>query len=80
MNINTDNAVSLAEASQNFSKVASMADLKGSVIIMKNNVPHYVLMEYGQTEPEQPAHNKDLFEISRKMIDRNRKAYEVLAK
>ena len=42
--------------------------------------PRYVLMELAQTEEEQLADNDDLLEISRRLIDRNRKAYEVLAK
>ena len=80
MNVNTDSVISITEANQNFSKVTRLADLNGAVIILKNDKPRYVLMELAQTEEEQLADNDDLLEISRILIDRNRKAYEVLAK
>lgn len=33
-------------AKQNFSKVARIMDVDGVTVIMKNNVPRYVLFEY----------------------------------
>ena len=45
MVINTDNLVSITEANQNFSRVARMVDENGAAVILKNNVPRYVLME-----------------------------------
>ena len=80
MNVNTSNVVSITEANQDFSKVARMVDQNGPVIIMKNNTPRYVLMEFKQEEMEQIADDEDLLEISRRLIERNREAYEVLAK
>jgi hypothetical protein len=49
MVINTDNLVSITEANQNFSRVARMVDENGAAVILKNNVPRYVLMEFSQT-------------------------------
>ena len=46
MVINTDNLVSITEANQNFSRVARMVDENGTAVILKNNVPRYVLMEF----------------------------------
>ena len=80
MNVNTSNLVPITEANQDFSKVARMVDQNGPVIIMKNNTPRYVLMEFKQEEMEQIADDEDLLEISRRLIERNREAYEVLAK
>jgi antitoxin Phd len=76
----SDNAVSFDEAEQNFSKVASMADQNGHAVIFKNNAPRYVLVEFAKYEKERLAGNDELLEISGRLIDRNRKAYEVLAK
>ena len=53
MVINTDNLVSITEANQNFSRVARMVDENGAAVILKNNVPRYVLMEFSQVEDEQ---------------------------
>ena len=47
--------VSITEANQNFSKVARLVDENGSVIILKNNVPRYLVMEFSAAEQEQLA-------------------------
>ena len=80
MVINTDNLVSITEANQNFSRVARMVDENGAAVILKNNVPRYVLMEFSQVEDEQQAKDEDILEISKRQIAKNKQAYEVLAK
>lgn len=80
MVINTDNLVSITEANQNFSRVARMVDENGAAVILKNNVPRYVLMEFSQVEDEQQAKDEDIHEISKRLIAKNKQAYEVLAK
>ena len=80
MAINTDNLVSITEANQNFSRVARMVDENGAAVILKNNVPRYVLMEFSQVEDEQQAKDEDILEISKRLIAKNKQAYEVLAK
>ena len=80
MVINTDNLVSITDANQNFSRVARMVDENGAAVILKNNVPRYVLMEFSQVEDEQQAKDEDLLEISKRLIAKNKQAYEVLAK
>ena len=60
MVINTDNLVSITEANQNFSRVARMVDENGTAVILKNNVPRYVLMEFSQVEDEQQAKDEDI--------------------
>ena len=80
MNINTNNLVSITEANQNFSKVARLVDERGAVIILKNNVPRYLVMKFSSAEQEQLAADEDVLSISRRLIEKNRQAYEVLAK
>ena len=80
MVINTDNLVSITEANQNFSRGARMVDENGAAVILKNNVPRYVLMEFSQVEDEQQAKDEDILEISKRLITKNKQAYEVLAK
>lgn len=80
MVINTDNLVSITEANQNFSRVARMVDENGAAVILKNNVPRYVLMEFSQVEDKQQAKDEDILEISKRLISKNKQAYEVLAK
>lgn len=80
MNINTKNLVSITEANQNFSRVARMVDENGSVVILKNNTPRYLLIEFEKAEKEQLADDEDLLAISKRLIAKNREAYEELAK
>ena len=80
MNINTKNLVSITEANQNFSKVARLVDENGSVIILKNNVPRYLVIEFSSAEEEQLAADEDVMAISKRLIEKNRQAYEILAK
>lgn len=80
MMINTDNLVSITEANQNFSRVARKVDENGAAVILKNNVPRYILMEFSQLENEQQAKDEDILEISKRLMSKNKQAYEVLAK
>ena len=80
MMINTDNLVSITDANQNFSRVARMVDENGAAIILKNNVPRYILMESNQLEEEQIAGDEDIQDISKRLMAKNKHAYEVLAK
>ena len=68
MNINTNNLISITEANKNFSKVARLVDENGSAVIMKNNVPRYLIIEFGQAEKEQAASDEDVMSISKRLI------------
>ena len=80
MLIDTRNIVSMTEANQNFSKVARLVDDNGSAIILKNNKPRYLIIDFELSESMQTAAQESVEEISRKLINQNRKAYEELAK
>ena len=80
MMVNTNNLVSLTEANRNFSKVARLVDEHGSAVILKNNTPRYLVIEFSQAESVQEVDDDDLMKISKRLIDKNRVAYEVLAK
>ena len=57
-----------------------MVDENGAVVILKNNSPRYLLIEFEKAEKEQLADSEDLLTVSKRFIDKNREAYEVLAK
>ena len=80
MTVNTKNLVSITEANQNFSKVARLVDENGSAVILKNNVPRYVLLEFSQLETNHEAGDEDVLAISKRLMAQNKEAYEVLAK
>ncbi len=80
MTVNTDTLVSITEANRNFSKVARLVDEKGSAIILKNNVPRYVIMEFSEVEKLQTASDEDVQTVSKRLIEQNLEAYKELAK
>lgn len=80
MNINTDNLVSITEANQNFSRIARLVDEKGAVVILKNNAPRYLLVEFRQAEQAQTAYDEDVLAVSSRLISQNLSAYQELAK
>lgn len=80
MMVNTDNLISITEANQNFSKVTRMVEEKGAAVILKNNVPRYIVIEFSRAEQAQEADDEDVMSISKRLIEQNHEAYEVLAK
>lgn len=77
--VNTDNLISITEANQNFSKVTRMVEEKGAAVILKNNVPRYIVIEFSRAEQMQEASDEDIMSISKRLIEQNREAYKVLA-
>lgn len=80
MTINTNAMVSISEANQNFSKVARLVDELGTAVILKNNVPRYLVIDFSKADAEKEAADEDVLAISKRLIAKNREAYEVLAK
>lgn len=80
MTIDTNTMVSITEANQNFSKVARLVDEHGTAVILKNNVPRYLVIDFSKAEADSVAKDEDVLAISEKLIAQNREAYEVLAK
>lgn len=80
MKINVNNLISITEANQNFSRVARLVDENGTAVILKNNTPRYVILEYSQFQDEEFAKDADVEEVGRKILSRNIKAFEELSK
>lgn len=79
MTINTNTLVSITEANQNFSKVARLVDKNGSAVILKNNVPRYIVLEFSEVEKAQTAEDEDIADISQRLIAKKLEAYRELA-
>ncbi len=80
MNVNMNNLVSISEANQNFSKIARLVDENGAAVILKNNKPKYVLIEYSQLEKEEIALDSEVEQVAKNVLSRHMKAFEELAK
>ena len=80
MKININNLISITEANQNFSRVARLVDKNGAAVILKNNVPRYILMEFSQFQQEELASDDEVDSVARRILTKNRHAFEELAK
>lgn len=80
MNIDKQNSFSVTEAESDFSKVLQTVDRTGSAVILKNNVPRYLIIEFSQAEMEAAASDEEILNISKQLMKKNHIAYEELAK
>jgi len=80
MLVNTKDLISLTEANQNFSKVARMVDEKGSVIILKNNTPQYIVIDFKKLEQLGISINENLESLASQILQDNLEAFKELAR
>lgn len=80
MTIDTNTMISITEANQNFSKVTKLVDEHGTAVILKNNAPRYLVIDFNKAEKEKIAETEEVLSVSEKIIKQNMEAYEVLAK
>lgn len=79
MKVNAKRLVPLSEAIRDFSNVARIVDENGTAVILKNDVPRYLIVAFSQAEKEQSADSEDVMTISKRLIEKNRRTYELLA-
>ena len=80
MTIDTNTMISITEANQNFSKVTKLVDEKGTAVILKNNIPRYLVIDFSKADESAMASDEDVLAISQRLLKKNKEAYEVLAK
>ena len=72
MTIDTNTMVSITKANQNFSKVARLVDEHGTAVILKNNVPRYLVIDFSKAEADAEAADEDVLSISKRLLAKNR--------
>ena len=80
MTINTDNLVSITETNQNFSRVARLVDKTGAALVLKNNTPRYVILDFALLKGEELASTDEALASARSFIKKHLSAFEELAK
>ncbi len=83
MMVNTDNLVAMTEANQNFSKVVRTVDESGLAVILRNNKPRYVVVdfdEYNNIAAALQMRKAKIDGMADKLIDKNMEALLELAK
>ena len=80
MIVNTEQMLSVSEANQNFSKATRLADRHGSVIMLKNNKPSYMLISLRDNPGLELTEDEQIDVVARRVLERHRRAFEELAK
>lgn len=82
MMVNTDLLIPMTEANQNFSKVARVVDQAGMAVILKNNQPRYVVVDFGEYErlTATPTRSALISAAVDTILDENMEAFLELAK
>lgn len=80
MRINLNNLVSMTEANQNFSRVTKLVDENGAVVILKNNMPRYVVIDYSELSGRGESKTETVEAVSRRILNKHIATFEELAK
>jgi len=80
MVVDTKLLVPMTEANQNFSRVVRMVDENGIAVIMKNNKPRYMVVDFIEYEEIRKARSALIDKTANKLIDENLEAFKELAK
>lgn len=76
MTIDTNTMISITDANQNFSKVTKLVDEKGSAVILKNNAPRYLVIDFNRVENGSNDIDEDLIAISKRILIEDSIPYE----
>lgn len=79
MTINTNQMLSISEVNQNFSKATRIADKQGIVVIFKNNKPVYVMLNLQAHPMIELSDDEKVEVVAKRILEKHRKAFEVLA-
>lgn len=83
MTVETSALVPMTEANQNFSKVTRLVDEAGLAVILKNNKPRYIVVdfeEYDEFQAARAARKQKVEAAADQLIAENLEAFQELAK
>ena len=80
MVVDTKVLVPMTEANQNFSRIVRMVDENGMAVILKNNKPRYMVVDFSEYDEIRTARAALINETADKLIDENMEAFKELAK
>lgn len=83
MMVDTKNLVPMTEANQNFSRVVRMVDESGLAVILKNNKPRYIVIDFSEYEEFQLLQSLRAQRIDQeadRILNENLEAFQELAK
>ncbi len=83
MTVETSTLVPMTEANQNFSKVTRLVDEAGLAVILKNNKPRYIVVnfeEYDELQAARKERKRKIGAVADQLIAENMEALQELAK
>ena len=80
MMINTELLVPMTDANQNFSKVVRLVDEQGMAVILKNNKPRYVVVDFNEYDQIKAKREALIRGTADSIINENMEAFKELAK
>lgn len=80
MIVNTDILIPMTDANQNFSRVTRIVDEQGAAVILKNNKPKYVVVDFSEYDEFQKHRNNIIETTANRIIEQNLEAFKELAK
>jgi antitoxin Phd len=80
MLINTEKMITITEANRNFSKFTKMVDEMKAVIVMKNNKPQYIMIEFEEFSRLAEPYSTRVNDIADQILYENIDAFKELAK
>lgn len=82
MNINTNTLVSASEVNNNFSKASSIVEKEGMAIVMKNNKPKFVILNFEDYDKlvSNLEMQQKIDKTADRILDENMEAFLELAK
>lgn len=80
MMLDTKILVPMTEANQNFSKITRLVDETGVAVILKNNKPRYVVVDFTEYDEIKMARGNLIDDAANKLINENLVAFKELAK
>ena len=80
MMVDTKLLVPMTDANQNFSKVVRIVDESGMAVILKNNKPRYLVLDFDEYDEIQSARQKIFDKTVNDFINENLEEFKELAK
>ena len=80
MKLNTNEIISISEANQNFLEVIKIADIRGKVVIFKDNKPRYILMNIDESPIIEMTDDEKINFVAERILREHKAAFLELAK
>lgn len=80
MILNTNQMISMTEANQNFSKVTRAVDEYGEVVIIKNNKPKYLVVDFSDNNILELTDDEKIEVVAKRILNKHIEAFKELAK